>query len=459
MTEHVVEIQPESHAKAVFVTGSTLRHVITMTLAGAIGLVSVFAVDILNLFYISTLGDQALTAAVGYASTIMFFTVSISIGFTISATALVSRALGIGNLQDARIKAGSTLIYVVSLNGLFAIALYPLLPTILTLLGATGKPHEVALDFMQIVAFSIPLLGVGMCCSGLLRATGDAKRAMFVTLSAGITAAIFDPIFIIYLDLGIRGAAITTFITRIVLTLIGLYGIVYVHKMIAIPSRSQLLKLIKPFLVIAIPAVLTQIATPFSNAYMTAMMSEFGDGAVAGWAIIGRLVPLAFVAIFTLSAAVGPILGQNLGAKRYDRINSTMWDSLKFALIYTLFTWSLLAIFADQIIFIFDATDEAASLVKFFSLVIGGTYLFQAGLFVANAAFNNLGYPLLATFFNWGRATLGTIPFAWVGSYWGPNGALAGFGIGGILFGVTAILVCFRVIRRLPEKNQIDQKL
>jgi Na+-driven multidrug efflux pump len=309
------------------------------------------------------------------------------------------------------------------------------------------------------VAFSIPLLGVGMCCSGLLRATGDAKRAMFVTLSAGITAAIFDPIFIIYLDLGIRGAAITTFITRIVLTLIGLYGIVYVHKMIAIPSRSQLLKLIKPFLVIAIPAVLTQIATPFSNAYMTAMMSEFGDGAVAGWAIIGRLVPLAFVAIFTLSAAVGPILGQNLGAKRYDRINSTMWDSLKFALIYTLFTWSLLAIFADQIIFIFDATDEAASLVKFFSLVIGGTYLFQAGLFVANAAFNNLGYPLLATFFNWGRATLGTIPFAWVGSYWGPNGALAGFGIGGILFGVTAILVCFRVIRRLPEKNQIDQKL
>ncbi len=459
MTEQAAESQPEHHAKAVFVSGSTLRHVITMTLAGAIGLVSVFAVDVLNLFYVSTLGDQALTAAVGYASTIMFFTVSTSIGFTISATALVSRELGTGNLHDARIKAGSSLVFVLSLNGFFAIVLYPMLPTILTLLGATGKSHQVALDFMQIVAFSIPLLGVGMCSSGLLRAIGDAKRAMFVTLSAGITAAIFDPIFIIYLDLGIRGAAITTFITRIVLTLIGLYGIGYVHKMIAIPSRSQLLKLVKPFLVIAVPAVLTQIATPFSNAYMTAMMSEFGDGAVAGWAIIGRLVPLAFVAIFTLSAAVGPILGQNLGAKRYDRLNSTMWDSLKFAFVYTLFTWALLAIFADQIIFVFDATNEAAALVKFFSLVIGGTYLFQAGLFVANAAFNNLGYPLLSTFFNWGRATLGTIPFVWIGSHWGANGALAGFGIGGILFGITAILVCFRVIRQLSKKDRIDQKL
>ncbi len=123
MTEQAAESQPEHHAKAVFVSGSTLRHVITMTLAGAIGLVSVFAVDVLNLFYVSTLGDQALTAAVGYASTIMFFTVSTSIGFTISATALVSRELGTGNLHDARIKAGSSLVFVLSLNGFFAIVL------------------------------------------------------------------------------------------------------------------------------------------------------------------------------------------------------------------------------------------------------------------------------------------------------------------------------------------------
>ena len=117
----------------------------------------------------------------------------------------------------------------------------------MTLLGTNGKTHEVALDFMQIITFSIPLMGIGMCRSGLLRAIGDAKRAMWVTLSAGITAAIFDPVLIIYLDLGIRGAAITTFINRIVLALIGLYGIVYIHKMVAIPNRSKLLKLISPF--------------------------------------------------------------------------------------------------------------------------------------------------------------------------------------------------------------------
>ena len=88
--------EPIARQKAVFTTGSIMHHVISMTMAGAIGLVSIFAVDILNLFYISLLGEQELTAAVGYASTVMFFTVSISIGFTIAATAIVSKGLGRG---------------------------------------------------------------------------------------------------------------------------------------------------------------------------------------------------------------------------------------------------------------------------------------------------------------------------------------------------------------------------
>ena len=121
--------------------------------------------------------------------------------------------------------------------------------------------------------------------------------------------------------------------------------------------------------------------------------------------------------------------------------------------------WALLALSADQIILIFGAVDEAADLVKLFSILIGGTYLFQGGLFVANAAFNNLGYPLLSTLFNWGRATIGTIPFAWAGSFWGPNGALIGFGSGGVIFGIAAVLVCFGVIRRLPENVPIEQKV
>ncbi len=82
--------------QAKFVTGSTMRHVIVMTATGSIGLVSVFIVDALNLFYISLLGQQELAAAIGYAGTLMFFSISVSIGLSISATAITSRAIGAG---------------------------------------------------------------------------------------------------------------------------------------------------------------------------------------------------------------------------------------------------------------------------------------------------------------------------------------------------------------------------
>ena len=71
-----------------FVTGSILRHVVTMTAASSVGLAALFAVDIVSLFYISLLGRPVLTAAIGYAGTLLFFVSSLSIGLSIDCSAL-----------------------------------------------------------------------------------------------------------------------------------------------------------------------------------------------------------------------------------------------------------------------------------------------------------------------------------------------------------------------------------
>ena len=68
---------------------------------------------------------------------------------------------------------------------------------------------------------------------------------------------------------------------------------------------------------------------------------------------------------------------------------------------------------------------------------------------VANAAFNNLGAPLLATVFNWGRATIGTIPFAYAGAALaGAKGALLGQALGAICFGIAAVFWAYRLIAK-----------
>jgi len=445
--------------KAVFTQGSTMRHIVTMTSTGAIGLVSIFLVDVANLFYISLLGVQELAAAIGYASTVMFFTVSIAIGFSIAATAITAKAIGSGDLDVAKRNAGASLIFMLICGIIVALCIIPLLPTLLDMLGATGKTKEMSLHFMRIAIPSFPLFCVGMCLSSLLRAKGEAKAAMYVTLSAGAAASLLDPLLIFGFDLGLTGAAIAIILVRIFMIGVGFYLAVKKHDLLALPDVSSLRNTVRPFMVIAIPAVLTQVATPVGNAYVTASIAEFGDDAVAGWAIVGRLMPLTFAAVFSLSGAVGPVLSQNLGAKKYDRVNTAMLDSLKFALIYCLTMWGIMALFYEQIIAIFNAKGDAALLIRFFCLFVAGSFIFNGALFVSNAAFNNLGFPIYSTIFNWGRATLGVIPFVWIGKSWGAEGVLAGWGLGGIIFGIVSVIVCFRAIKQLPEKALAKEEL
>ena len=447
-------------ADAKFVTGSTLRHVIVMTATGSIGLIAVFVVDALNLFYISLLGIQELAAAIGFASTILFFTVSLAIGFTIACGALVGRALGRGDREEAARMGGASMVFMALSSTLLTVLVWPFIPDLLMLIGASGKTLELATRFMQIVLPSTPIIALGMCTTGILRGVGDARRSMYVTLAGGIAAAVLDPILIFGLGLGLDGAAISTVLSRIVLLTIGLHGAHRVHRLIRMPDREMLAAAAQPFFAIGGPAVMTQIATPVGNAFVTYEIARFGDEAVAAWAIIGRLVPVAFGVIFALSGAVGPILAQNYGARRYDRLLSTMRDSLIVTVAYVLAVWALLAIFADQIASLFGAQGEARDLVVFFCRYAAGSFLFNGAIFVSSAAFNNLGFPTYSTVFNWGRSTLGVIPFVWVGAQlYGATGVLAGWALGAVLFGIVSVIVCFRVVRSIAAGEPTGTQL
>ncbi|MFZ1774765.1 MAG: MATE family efflux transporter, partial [Rhizobiaceae bacterium] len=168
---------------AVFVTGSIFRHVAVTAATGSIGLIAVFVVDVLNLFYISRLGVSELAAAVGFAGTLMFFTTSLAIGLTIPASAMVARALGAGNRIAAAQIGGVALGYSLGASSILAIALFPFIEDLLSLLGAKGETLQLATGFMQIVMPSSPVLAVGMAAAGILRGAGDARRAMHVTLA------------------------------------------------------------------------------------------------------------------------------------------------------------------------------------------------------------------------------------------------------------------------------------
>jgi Na+-driven multidrug efflux pump len=432
-----------------FVTGSLMRHIVVMAGTGAIGLVAIFAVDLINLLYISMLGEQAIAAAVGFAGVVGFFHLSVFIGMLIGIAAVVSRCVGAQRMDEARGLGTSSVLITAAVAVVLSTLTLLFLDPILHALGARDRVQVLAHRFLMISLPSTVLLGVGMACSALLRSVGDARRAMLVTLLPAIMTAVLDPLFIFGFGLGLDGAAIVLVLARVVLVGVGLYGAWHVRKLLA-PVRLQRLRGdARSLFAVAGPAVLTNLATPVSAAFITHSIAQFGAAAVAGQATIDRLVPVAFGLIFSLSGAVGPVLAQNLGAQQFDRVREGLRASLWFMVIAVAVAWLLLAALQGPIIQVFSLQGVAADMVHAFCSWLAGSFFFMGALFVANAAFNNLGHPLWSTGFNWARATLGTIPFAWWGSHYGPVQVLLGQAAGAALFGSLALWVAFRLTARL----------
>ena len=428
-----------------FVTGSLMRHIGVMAGTGAIGLIAIFAVDLINLLYVSMLGEQAIAAAVGFADVVGFFHLSLYIGMLIGITAVVSRTIGAHRMADARTLATSSLVITAVISIVLSAATLVFLEPLLHLLGARGRVLELAHRFLLITLPSSVLLGVGMACSALLRSVGDARRAMLVTLLPAVVTAVLDPLFIFGFGLGLDGAAIVLVLARCVLVGVGLYGAWHVQKLLAPLHLSRLRSDARTLFAVAGPAVLTNLATPVGAAFVTHSVAQFGASAVAGQATIDRLTPVAFGLIYSLSGAVGPVLAQNLGARQFDRVREGLRASLWFMVASVALAWLLLALLQGPLIQLFSLHGVAADMLHAFCAWIAASFFFMGALFVANSAFNNLGHPLWSTGFNWARATLGTIPFAWWGAQYGPVEVLAGQAAGAALFGSLALWVALRL--------------
>ena len=433
-----------------------MRHVAVMTATGSIGLIAIFAVDVLSLFWVSRLGVDSYKAAIGYASQLSFILMSINIGLTIAISATVSRALGAGDRSRARRMAASGLLLTTLVTLVLSAILWWYRDAALErFMHAKGEAGIVASGLLAIIIPANIPMGLGMACSGVLRACGDARRAMYVTLSGGIITAFTDPLLIFGLGLGVYGAAWATLISRLVFLAVGLNGAVRVHDLVGRPSFAALGRDLRPLMSIGLPSILANLATPVSAIYVTRVWSDLGEATVAGGAIVDRVIPLAFGVIFALTGSIGPIIGQNYGARLMPRVRRALTDSFVLAIGYALVAWAALAVAAPLIVSAFAATGDSEHFVMLFCRYGAIAWVFITCLFVANTAFNNLGFALMAMLFNWGRATLGTIPFVLIGAKLaGVPGAMTGLVCGSAIFGLGAVATAYFLVGRLARDTK-----
>ncbi|MFA0442879.1 MATE family efflux transporter [Vibrio sp. 10N.286.49.C2] len=444
---------------AKFLEGSTMRHILVMSGAGSIGLMSLFVVDLLDMLFISMLGQVELAAAVGFAGTLTFFATSVSIGTSIAMGALMSKAIGAKNTAFAKQIGSNVLVIAFFISIIVTVTMCAYIPELLTAIGAEGRAHERASAYLWIIMPSTPLIALGMASGAGLRAAGDAKRSMWATLYGGIVNAILDPLFIFGFGWNVEGAAVASVIARFTVFYFSFMPLLRVHQLLSFPRFSDVMTNSKMILAIALPAIIANTATPIGNAIVTTSIAQFGENFVAGYAVIGRLTPVCFAVIFALSGAVGPIIGQNFGALRIDRVEETLKNSLIVTTTYTIAVCLLLYLVKDYVIAGFSLTGDAALIVATFATYVAITFIFNGALFVANTSFNNLGRPLYSTALNLGKATAGTLPFVYFGAQWfGALGVLYGQALGNIVFGILGMVVLKYHILELRRTGQCAQQ-
>ncbi len=440
--------------QAKFLEGNLFRHITVMSLTASIGLMAVFLVDLVDMIFISMLGNAALAAAVGYAGAILFFTTSFAIGMAIAGGALVSRALGRGDEAAARRLTTNSMVFGVILGAVFAGFVWAYLEPLTALVGASGETQDLAITYLAIIVPFMPVMMIGMIGGAVLRAYGDANRAMMATIAAGVVNAVLDPILIFGLGLDLVGAALASVAARITMAVYGVLPILQHHGGLERPTLSGTAMDFRPLFAIAAPAVLTQLATPVGQGYVTRAMAEFGEAAVAGMAVVGRVTPVAFAVIFALSGAVGPIIGQNFGAQKMDRVSGAFRDALIFTGLYVLVVSAILFALRGVIADLFQLEGVGVTLIYLFCGPLALLYFFNGVIFVGNASFNNLGHPFYSTWINWGRHTLGTIPLVILGAWmFGAPGVLIGQAIGGVIFAGVAWALARKVMAKEADPD------
>jgi len=428
-----------------------------MSLTTSIGLMAIFAVDFVDMVFISMLGNDALAAAIGYAGTLLFFTNAINIGLSISAGALVARELGANQQRRARDYAASVAV-LGTVVGICVSALVLLnLRFLLSLLGAEGEVLDLAVRYVSIILPTMWVMSVAMVAMAVLRAHGDARRSMLATIYGGVVNAVLDPILIFGVGLGLDGAAMASVAARICMLMAALLPALRVHRGFGRPSLTQVMLDLRPVRAIAIPAVLTNVATPVGNAIVVREIAQYGTDAVAGMAVIGRLMPVAFSVIFALSGAIGPIIGQNFGAGQFGRVREAFLAGVKFTAIYVLAMAVILFLLRVPIADLFAAEGETRILIYLFCGPLALAAFFNGVIFVSNASFNNLGHPVYSTCINWGRHSVGTWIFASIGSQLaGASGVLLGQAFGGVIFAVIGWVLMVRVVSGLERAGTAE---
>lgn len=425
--------------------GDIRSTLVRLTVPMLFGMATLMSFSLVDTFFISFLGTVEL-AAVSFTFPITFLMISLAIGLSIGASAVIAKAHGSGQAGQAKSDATAALwltsyvVLALSVLGYFCI------DPLFRLLGAQDETLPFIHQYMSLWFLGSVFLVTPMVGNAVLRATGDTKTPSALMMCSGAVNAVLDPLFIFGWGpvpaLGVTGAALASLISWLVGFGLVLYLLIKKRQLVRAkhPSFVEFKQSARKLLPLGLPAAGANMLTPLAMALLTALMASYGPEAVAAFGVGARIESLACLVVLALTMTLPPFISQNLGAGAYARIEAAYKISVAFVVKWQLGVYLGLVLFSWFIATAFTDDAQVAKYICYFLWVLPLGYGLQGIIVLSNSALNALHLPLAALWLSVVRLFVFYVPLAWLG------GAL--FGVLGVFVGGVLGNLCVAFIAR-----------
>lgn len=420
--------------------------------------------NIVDSIYVAQFDPVAGTGALTVAFPIQSLMIAVSVGLAVGMNALISRSLGEKDFNKANVMAGQGFFLMMMGYLLFlVIGLFLVGPYVSTQAAEGSLLYTYSRDYLSVVCVFGFGVFVQVVTERMLQATGRAFYSMIIQLSGAVVNIILDPVFIFgwfgVPEMGIKGAAIATVIGQCSAAVIGLVINIFKNKEIRLEIKNFIprKKPIFEMLAIGIPSVLMQAIGSVMTFTMNMILISFSNVALNVFGVYFKLQSFVFMPVFGLNSGLVPIVSYNFGARRRDRVFSSMRLAIFAAVGYMLLGFLAFQLLPETLLGIFNASSEMLEIGSVALRIISISFIFAGFSMVCSSTCQALGKSIYSLIISVARQLGVLLPAAYLLSL-SRNISLVwlAFPIAEAVCLALCVFFLFRVMRRVFPKEDAD---
>lgn len=379
-------------------------------------------------FFVAQTGDQNQVAAVTLCLPIFMLLMSLGNIFAIGGGSYVSRLLGEKELEKIKNVTSFSFYGCIAVGIICGLILILFDESILKIIGTSNSTYHLAKDYLFIIALGAPFVCLQTTFGGIIRAEGASKEAMIGMMIGTIINIILDPIMILNMNLGVKGAALATIIGNIISCIYYFYYLIFKKTCLSISIKNFAIKdgIIKNILVIGIPVSLNTILISAANILLNNFAALYSETVVSALGIAGRVNMIAIMLLLGLSQGSQPFIGYNFASKNHKRMNSAIKFGMICSIIIGTTIFLITFIFSEQIVKMFlSEPPELVSYGKYFIRANMSACTILGVQFILMSTFQAMGKGGAALFVSLSRQGLAFVPAIIIGNkLFGLNGVV-----------------------------------